>query len=259
MSLYRPTNKVLDALKTTLMGIDPNISGTIETAVTGAITAVSQANPAVATSVGHGRYTGDYVEVSGVVGMTQLNGNGYDIRVLDDDTFELVDTDSTGFDAYSSGGAWELKVKPAVAAYASPNDVSPVYRLDFSKLPAWYVFQDLGSDNSQSEDYRQRSVGTIDRHFGLELLLFLTDGNLDTEEDIAKKERLKEPWAYATVRHLAANRTLGFSDTLVGPMDLQSNSFASPVFGKILFGSKDYWGMYINLAAMQRMVMEFKK
>ena len=72
------------------------------------ITAVSQANPAVATMNDHGRTTGDTLEFSDVVGMTELNGNTYQITVLDANTFELDGVDSTGFTAYTSGGTVAL-------------------------------------------------------------------------------------------------------------------------------------------------------
>lgn len=73
------------------------------------ITAATLANPCVITSVAHGYTTGDYIYISSVVGMTQLNGKYYKITVLTPDTFSLQDQDgvninSTGFTAYASGG-----------------------------------------------------------------------------------------------------------------------------------------------------------
>lgn len=69
------------------------------------ITNITQSNPAVVTSVGHGYTTNVGVSIEGVVGMTEINGVVVaDIVVLDDDTFELTGVDSTAFTAYSSGG-----------------------------------------------------------------------------------------------------------------------------------------------------------
>lgn len=73
------------------------------------ITGATQANPCVITSVAHGYTTGNYIYISSVVGMTQLNGKYYKITVLTADTFSLQDQDgnninSTAFTAYSSGG-----------------------------------------------------------------------------------------------------------------------------------------------------------
>jgi len=81
------------------------------------ITGATQANPVVITSVGHGLTTGDHVAITGVVGMTELNGNTYHITTLSADTYSLqtvavngansytnTDVDGTGFTAYTSGG-----------------------------------------------------------------------------------------------------------------------------------------------------------
>jgi hypothetical protein len=72
----------------------------------GNITAVTQANPAQVTSANHNLTTGNMVTISGVVGMTQLNGNTYTITVVDANNFTLG-IDSTGFTAYVSGGIWQ--------------------------------------------------------------------------------------------------------------------------------------------------------
>jgi hypothetical protein len=72
------------------------------------ITGASQANPCVITSARHGYVTGDQVTISGVVGMTQLNGNTYTITVVNADSYSLDSTDSTGFTTYTSGGLSRL-------------------------------------------------------------------------------------------------------------------------------------------------------
>ena len=73
------------------------------------ITAITAANPAVVTSNSHGYYNGDFVIITGVVGMTEVNGNRVLVADKTTNTFELqdkdgVDINSTGFTAYSSGG-----------------------------------------------------------------------------------------------------------------------------------------------------------
>jgi len=68
------------------------------------ITGITQANPAVVTATGHTFSTGNTVDISGVVGMTEVNGRSFKITVLDANTFELVDEDSTTHTAYTSGG-----------------------------------------------------------------------------------------------------------------------------------------------------------
>ena len=69
------------------------------------ISAVTQANPAEVTVADTADFlTGDTVDIAGVVGMTELNGNTYTITVTSGTTFTLDGVDSTGFTAYTSGG-----------------------------------------------------------------------------------------------------------------------------------------------------------
>ena len=75
------------------------------------ITGISQANPGVVTYTGTDPVNGEYVDLSAVVGMTQVNGNRYKIANVNGgaNTFELqtilgVNVDTTAYTAYSSGG-----------------------------------------------------------------------------------------------------------------------------------------------------------
>ena len=70
------------------------------------VSGVTQANPAVVTtSAAHTFVTGESVTITGVVGMTELNGNTYVITVLTSTTFSLNGVDSTAFTAYASAGS----------------------------------------------------------------------------------------------------------------------------------------------------------
>ena len=71
---------------------------------TATISAATQANPCSITATGHGFSTGDFITITDVVGMTELNGNEYTITVVDANTFTLDSTNSTAFTAYTSGG-----------------------------------------------------------------------------------------------------------------------------------------------------------
>lgn len=72
------------------------------------ISGITQANPAVVTtSSAHGFTTGQTVEITGVIGMTEVNNRLFTITVLTTNTFELDGEDSTGHTAYSSGGSVE--------------------------------------------------------------------------------------------------------------------------------------------------------
>lgn len=85
------------------------------------ITAVTQANPAQVTVAAHGLSTGDEVFITGVVGMTELNGRNFKVVVTGANTFTLQyldgsNVDSTGFTAYSSGGTIQ-KIYELVTPY----------------------------------------------------------------------------------------------------------------------------------------------
>ena len=81
--------------------------GGIITEATQAITAITQANPAVLTYSGADTYAnGDRVLITGVVGMIQVNNREFTVANVNvgANTFELSGTDSTAFTAYASGG-----------------------------------------------------------------------------------------------------------------------------------------------------------
>lgn len=68
------------------------------------ITAITQANPAVVTSTAHGYTNGTRIVVQGVLGMTQLDNREFEVANAAANTFELLGVNSTGYDAYTSGG-----------------------------------------------------------------------------------------------------------------------------------------------------------
>jgi hypothetical protein len=79
------------------------------------IEGVTQANPAVVTSTSHGLSNGTWITITGVVGMTELNGRTFEVANVTTNTFELlrvpggplgepIPVDSTSFAAYVSGG-----------------------------------------------------------------------------------------------------------------------------------------------------------
>jgi len=73
------------------------------------ISGATQADPVVITATGHGYSNDDEIEISGVVGMTELNGKRYRVANKTTNTFEITDIDGndidgSGFTAYTSGG-----------------------------------------------------------------------------------------------------------------------------------------------------------
>jgi len=73
------------------------------------ITAITQANPGVVTSNAHGFSNGDWVYLSSIGGMTQLNGRFVKVAGVTANTFQLNDLaganiNTTSYGAYTSGG-----------------------------------------------------------------------------------------------------------------------------------------------------------
>lgn len=76
------------------------------------ITNTTQANPGVITSASHGYSSGDQIFISGVEGMTELNGLFYLVVRIDANSFSLTDLDGNAIDtsaysAYSGSGSAE--------------------------------------------------------------------------------------------------------------------------------------------------------
>jgi len=73
------------------------------------ITGITQANPGVVTSTAHGFSNGNTIVISGVVGMTQVNGKRFKVASVTANTFALQTIDgtnvnTTSYTAYTSGG-----------------------------------------------------------------------------------------------------------------------------------------------------------
>lgn len=109
------------------------------------ITGATAANPVVVTSASHGLANGTYVVISGVVGMTKLNGNRYKLANVAANTFELqtpegVNVDGSAYTAYSSGGiaivapAWGYGI-----AYTVPSDCLRVLEIEDQAPDTWLV------------------------------------------------------------------------------------------------------------------------
>ena len=69
------------------------------------ITGATNADPCVITVAGHGYASGDRVWLSGLEGITELNGRWFDITYIGVNSFSLDDCDSTLYGAYVAPGA----------------------------------------------------------------------------------------------------------------------------------------------------------
>lgn len=77
------------------------------------LTGATQASPGVFTSAAHGFSNGNWIKVSGVAGMTELNGRTFQVDAATANTFQLLyvpnltPVSTAAFGAYVSGGALE--------------------------------------------------------------------------------------------------------------------------------------------------------
>ena len=74
-----------------------------------AITAITNGDPVQVTAANHGFVDGDFVDLSDIVGTTELNINRYKVKSATTNTFELTDEDDNDIDGaafgtYVSGG-----------------------------------------------------------------------------------------------------------------------------------------------------------
>jgi len=105
----------------------------LETATT--ITGITNADPGVVTtSAPHGYSNGDEVFITGVVGMSNINGKTFLVANVGASTFELTDIDSnnvdtTSFGTYSSAGT-AAKIFEIDSPY---QEVADLFALDFSQ------------------------------------------------------------------------------------------------------------------------------
>lgn len=87
------------------------------------ITGITAANPPVVTAVAHGFADNSQVLIQSVVGMVEVNNRTFTIRVVTVDTFQLIGTDGTSYNAYSSGGT----ATPVVASNVGQWFISALY------------------------------------------------------------------------------------------------------------------------------------
>lgn len=97
------------------------------------ITGITQADPGVITSTSHGLSDGDEVFVTGVGGMTELNGRNYLVANSTTNTFTLQDLfgndiDTTAFTAFTTGGTAE-----AIYEIATPYAEADLFDLNYAQ------------------------------------------------------------------------------------------------------------------------------
>jgi hypothetical protein len=119
-------SKVSDLPYWNINSIAPTTVSLTAAAATKSITAATKANPCKITSSTHGYSTNDYVYISGIVGMTELNNKIYQITKFDNDSYTLNNIDSTNYTTYGSVGTSRKVVPVSVDINTSTAKLSIV-------------------------------------------------------------------------------------------------------------------------------------
>lgn len=95
-------------------GVRVEVGSTEGSAIT--VSAITQANPGVATSVAHGLSAKSVAYFTGVAGMVQLDGQAVRFGAVAADTLTLTDINTTSFPAFTAGSvvpitAWSTLAK----------------------------------------------------------------------------------------------------------------------------------------------------
>ena len=123
---FKATDTYLIEVGNLYMRFIRNDAQVLETAKT--ISGATKANPCVVTATSHGYSNGDHVYISGVVGMTQLNGRWFQVASVTTHTFALKSVydggasniNSSAYTTYGSGGS-AGKVYQITTPYAQAN------------------------------------------------------------------------------------------------------------------------------------------
>lgn len=142
------------------------------------ITGVTQALPAVVTCAGHGYLADEWIRVTGIAGMTELNGRTFRIGSVTPNTFTLHSTigtsgtavDSTDYGAYVSGG--QVGRIYTVASIYDSTDLynlrvsqkNDLLRITHKNYPTYNLIRNSSNDWDFVEEERGRA---IDRPTGL--------------------------------------------------------------------------------------------
>lgn len=122
---------------------------------------ITQGNPCqVSTTTNHGYSTGDLVYLSGIVGMTELNGRFATVTVVDPDTISLDGIDSNTFTAYDSAGTVERAY-----SITTPYLEADLFRLKYT--------QSADVMTITHPDYQQRNLSRTDHDaWSLDVIAF---------------------------------------------------------------------------------------
>ncbi len=183
------------------------------------IAAITQADPAVVTSLAHGLENGDQVKIRDVVGMTAVNNRTFIIANVTTNTLELDDEDSTAYDAYIGGGTVR-KTATVLSGLAHLEGETVAILADGAVRPTEEVV---------SGSITIASPGSI-IHVGLPYTSTLQTNRIDAGSQNGTAQGKVQRISEATIR---LHRTLGM---LVGPDSDNLNRVTFRTFGDPLDG-----------------------
>lgn len=191
---------------------------------------LSSGEPVLLTISDHGLADANRVYITDVVGTSELNGNAYEISTRSSDSISLVDTLSSCFSSYISGGKINevfVKLSKGGAAPADPDDgawaeLSTATLLDRGNDGTYTV--SLSSTDTNTEGPLTVHVD-CGRAVPAVLALFVEDYPVDINNKLSSVHGSSswegldssDVWAYAT-------RTLTSFGTLVADIDSQLSS-----------------------------------
>ncbi len=121
------------------------------------ISAITRASTVTITSNGHGFQNGNVVHISGVNGMTQINGRYGVVTNRNNNSFQIQGLSSSSFSNYSSGGTIRQCLRSDCAVTVTSNghgfqNGSPVHITSLAGMPAI---------NNQTFTVRERAANTF--------------------------------------------------------------------------------------------------
>lgn len=188
-----------------LLGINlkVEVQKTLGSALT--ISAITKANPGVATSTSHGLSAGDVVVLS-VAGMVQLNQVACRVANVTTNTFELEGIDTTNYTTFTSGSAYKVTAWDTIGwatglnlGSGSPKEVDTTTLAD-TRLQQQYAMGAAGA-------------GTID---GFDQIADTAMLNMRAASDSQATRAFRCTWAGGQKRIFNANVSAGggFSATV---------------------------------------------
>lgn len=206
---------------TNVLGMPPQrfIIGSDAVGPIRAITNITQAAVAVVTSIAHGFANGNIVYITGVIGMTEVNGLFFTVANAAADTYELSGINSTSYGAYASEGVGVNQTQTAVRQNVVLTNA----------LGAVGTYNMLITDYDLWDDLAQQALVSALAGF---LAMPLTG-----DKDLATRQIAQANASILTARAVDGNEGLTFQDTTPDWIRIRSEFYQGP--GGM--GSNDYF------------------